>query len=260
LRHTEVGISPNFWRIVSAKEHRQSLRRHLRECARLNRFFDAMSGSEMRKPTDFAARQWRLTAILGTFAILGSVGVYAAVTMADLNIERPAVSPDPSLASKGDTLVAAFAVQKPDPQSYGWEFDFDWLKRGTPAAFVEDDKAGWPANQPGGLPAAVPTAPHDQPVSHPDWTGLETTHAFAGPSAQHADRGRHDRKPDPPRAAATKPHRLAMRPTYLERSVEEGDAGDVTFHIRRRACIPPHMVDVCYMPAENRRNIVVERF
>ena len=230
----------------------------------------------MREPTDFAAMRWRLTAILGTVAILGSVWVFAAVTMADLKIERAAISSNPSLASKGDNLAAAFASQKlaaafasqnPDPQSYGWEFDFDWLKKATPAALVEDGKPGWSDDQPGGLQPAVPTARPDKPVwqpdrpaPQPDWTGRETTPALAGPSAQHPDRVRRDRKPDPPRAAAPKPHRLAMRPTYLERSVEEGDAGEVTFHFRRRACTPPHMVDVCYMPAENRRSIVVERF
>ena len=221
----------------------------------------------MREPTDSAATRWRLTAILGTVAILGSVGVFAAATMVDLKIERPAVASDPSLPSKGDDLAAAFASQKPEPQSYGWEFDFDWLNKGKPAALVEDHKPGQPDDQPGGLVTAVPIAHPDLPGWQPDRPGLEpdsagreTTPALAGPSAQHPDRVRRDRKPDPPRAAAPKPHRLAMRPTYLERSVEEGDAGEVTFHYRRRACTPPHMVDVCYMPAENRRTIVVERF
>jgi hypothetical protein len=222
--------------------------------------FDATSGSKMRKLTDSAATRRRLTAILGTVAILGSVGVFAAATMADLKFERPAVSSDPSLPPKGDNLAAAFASQKPDPQSYGWEFDFDWLKKGTPAALDEDRKPGRPDDQPGGLLAAAPIAQPDRPVFQPDWTGRVTTPAFAGPSAQHPERVRRDRKPDPTRAAAPKPHRLAMRPTYLERSVEQGDAGDVSFHYRRRTCTPPHMVDVCFMPAENRRSIVVERF
>jgi hypothetical protein len=221
----------------------------------------------MREPTDSAATRWRLTAILGTIAVLGSVGVFAAATVADLKFERPAASSDPSLPSKGDYLAAAIASQKPDPQSSGWEFDFDWLNKGTPAALVEDRKPGRPDDQPGGLLAAVPIAHPDQPVwqpdrpvSQPDWTGRETTPALAGPFAQHPDRVRRNRKPDPPRAAAPKPHRLAMRPTYLERSVEQGDAGDVSFRYRRRTCTPPHMVDVCFMPAENRRSIVVERF
>jgi len=221
----------------------------------------------MREPTDSSATRWRLTAILGTVAILGSVGVFAAATVADLNFERPAVSSDPSLPSKGDNLAAAFASQKPDPQSSGWEFDFDWLTRGVPAAPVEDRKPGRPDDQPGGLLAAGPIAQPDRPVwqadrpvLEPDWAGRETTPAFAGQSAQHPEHLRRDRKPDPPRAAAPKSHRLAMRPTYLERSVEEGDAGEVSFRYRRRACTPPHMVDVCFMPAENRRSIVVERF
>jgi hypothetical protein len=266
LRHTEVGIPPNFWRIVSAQQYRHLLQLRI-ENAGGAIALDATLGSEMREPTDSAATWWRLSAILGTVAVLGSVGVFAAATMADLRFERPAVASDPSLASKGDNLASAFASQKPDPQSSGWEFDFDWLKNGTPAALVEDRKPGRPDDQAGGLVAAVPIAQPDQPVwqsARPvlesDWTGREITPALAGPSVQHPDRVRRDRKLDPPRAAAPKLHRLAMRPTYLERSVEEGDAGEVTFHLRRRACTPPHMVDVCFMPAENRRSIVVERY
>ena len=60
--------------------------------------------------------------------------------------------------------------------------------------------------------------------------------------------------------AAKPPHRIAARPSYTEKVVEQGDAGEVTYHYRRQVCAPPHMVDVCYMPAENRRNIVVERW
>jgi hypothetical protein len=70
--------------------------------------------------------------------------------------------------------------------------------------------------------------------------------------------------PEPTVAAAKtqppKPHRVVERPSYLEKVVEQGDAGEVRFHYRRQVCGPRHMVDVCYMPAENRRSIVVERW
>jgi hypothetical protein len=46
----------------------------------------------------------------------------------------------------------------------------------------------------------------------------------------------------------------------MEKLVEQGDAGDVTFRYRRRNCTPSNMVDVCYMPLENRRGIVVEHW
>ena len=221
----------------------------------------------MRESAYFVTPPWRLTAIVGAIAILGSAGVFAAVTLADFKSERPDAASDTAQPpSKDTTLAAAFASQKPDPQSYGWEFDFDWLKSGMPAAFVEDGKLAGPAEQPSVLVAAVPNAVPDQPVgpdrsvSVPDWADQTTTPALAGPFAQRPDRVRREHRYEAPRAAASKPHRLAMRPTYLERSVEEGDAGEVTFHVKRRACTPPHMVDVCYMPAENRRTIVVERY
>jgi hypothetical protein len=62
-------------------------------------------------------------------------------------------------------------------------------------------------------------------------------------------------KPQPP-----KPHRVVERPSYLEKVVEQGDAGEIKFHYRRQVCGPRHMVDVCYMPAENRRSILVQRW
>jgi len=208
------------------------------------------------------ATRWRLTAIVGTIAILGSVGVFwwTAAAVPDLQFERPPDSSDPSLPSKGDYRTAAMASQKTDPQSSGWEFDFDWLNKGTSAALVEDPKPSRPDDQPGGRLAAVPIVQPDSPVLQPDSAQRETIPALSGPSAQHPEHLRLERKPDPPRATAPKSHRLATRPTYLERSVEEGDAGEVSFRYRRRSCTPPHMVDVCFMPAENRRSIVVERF
>jgi len=62
------------------------------------------------------------------------------------------------------------------------------------------------------------------------------------------------------KAQPPKPHRVAARPSYVEKVVEQGDAGEVKFHYRRQVCGPRHMVDVCYMPPENRRSIVVERW
>lgn len=65
------------------------------------------------------------------------------------------------------------------------------------------------------------------------------------------------------RVVPTRPHKPAVaagRPTYTEKIVEQGNSGELKFHYRRRACTPGHMVDVCYMPAENRRSIVVQRY
>jgi hypothetical protein len=69
-----------------------------------------------------------------------------------------------------------------------------------------------------------------------------------------------DSRPEAAPAPAPKPHRLAAHPTYVEKIVEQGDAGEVKFRYRRHVCAPPHMVDVCYMPPENRRAIVVKQW
>jgi hypothetical protein len=53
---------------------------------------------------------------------------------------------------------------------------------------------------------------------------------------------------------------MAVRPTYVEKLVEQGDAGEIRFRYVRRNCTPPNMVDVCFMAAANRRSIVVQRW
>jgi hypothetical protein len=68
-----------------------------------------------------------------------------------------------------------------------------------------------------------------------------------------------DPKSETAAGAASNPAKLASRSYYVEKFVEEGDAGEVKFRYRRRACEPPNMPDVCFMPQENRRGIVVER-
>jgi hypothetical protein len=41
---------------------------------------------------------------------------------------------------------------------------------------------------------------------------------------------------------------------YTEKFVEQGE-----YHYRRRACEPPNMPDVCYMPQADRQPIVVAK-
>jgi hypothetical protein len=70
----------------------------------------------------------------------------------------------------------------------------------------------------------------------------------------------HQRSSDETHVASAKPHRSGNHAEYVEQYVEQGDAGKVQFHYRRRSCTPGNMVDVCYMPAENRREIVVQHY
>jgi hypothetical protein len=224
---------------------------------------------------------WRFTAIFGAVAVLGTAVVlsWTMANVSDLKSEPAAAAA--SSSEQPRDFAAAFAPLSPEstlsgspePTLFGWNNDLDWLSKKSMSsrAFVEnkpfwqDQKADLPVPVPApavsrsepASPQAKPAAPQP-PVQH---------QATTEPQRHVAQEQRHvaqDPKLEPPHAAAAKPqpkpHRLAARPSYMEKVVEQGDAGEVTFRYRRQVCGPRHMVDVCYMPAENRRNIVVERW
>lgn len=70
-------------------------------------------------------------------------------------------------------------------------------------------------------------------------------------------------RPEPAAVAAAPPApqaaKLPARSYYMEKIVEQDDAGETKVYYRRHACEPPNMPDVCFMPQANRRGIVVER-
>jgi hypothetical protein len=224
---------------------------------------------------------WRFTAILGTVAILGTAGVlsWAMVTDSDPKSEpseRAAAPALPLSSEQSAGFAAALAAAPSEPRLSGWNDDLDWLSKKamstqtfvTPKTLGDTAKPFWQAKAPD-LPLPAPprsrSEPEDQqaqiavpqpPVEH------QAEHQGA---AEPHRRAQHDAKPEPVVAAAAKaqpakPHRVAARPSYVEKVIEQGDAGEVKFHYRRQVCGPRHMVDVCYMPPENRRSIVVERW
>jgi hypothetical protein len=233
-----------------------------------------------RKST-FSNNSRRFAAILGAVAVLGISGIlsWATFTAGD---SRP--NPLVSTAEAGQPLTGeqtkgvatALAAGPSEPGLSGWNSDLDWLSKKSMATqgFVEQPSAenAKPLWQPQALdlPLATPSKSRSEPV------GSETKSIKLQP-AEHLEHLEHqaaietpkraprDLKPEPAHATtskpqAPKPHRIAARPSYTEKVVEQGDSGAVTFRYRRQVCAPPHMVDVCYMPAENRRNIVVERW
>jgi hypothetical protein len=243
---------------------------------------------------------WRFTVILGTVAILGSAGIlsWAVATIPDMKTTPPerfgelAALPGNEQATD---FAAALRAGPAEAGSSGWSTDVDWLSKQTftSQAFVSDPKLAWPEPRadlpsPVSAPQANPQSQQAKPplsrASAPLIAAPETVAAqalapqapapqatasvapapqaaTAAPPAEHQRRLVQAPKPEPPHAAApAKPHRLAARPSYVEKIVEQGDAGAVTFRYRRHICAPPHMVDVCYMPVENRRGIVVERW
>ena len=215
--------------------------------------------------------------------MLGTAGVvsWAMVTVADLRSDRAkrsvesAVPTDelalPPRNEQPEDFVATFGAV-PEASFAGWQNDLDLLSKQpiVPPAFVDQSKAGWQDRAPD-LPLAAP------PISPSDLESRQATSAqlpvpqVIGPqgpvpqvAAPQAPAGHQmhlvrDPKPEVVRIAAQKSHRLAARPSYVEKIVEQGDAGDVKFRYRRHACAPPHMVDICYMPPKNRRSIVVQR-
>jgi hypothetical protein len=66
-------------------------------------------------------------------------------------------------------------------------------------------------------------------------------------------------RPEPAAVASPQSPKPPARSYYLEKVVEQDDAGEVRFKYRRRSCEPPNMPDVCFMSKANRRGIVVER-
>jgi hypothetical protein len=127
-------------------------------------------------------------------------------------------------------------------------------------------RAAAEAPPPPALRAAVPPAPQ---VALPQ-DAAPRVRRTPGPlalarraRAEHRKQALREAKAEPaaPAGPAAKPHKVAAaRPSYLEKYAVQGDAGEVKFGYRRHACAPGHMVDVCYMPPANRRNIVVERY
>ena len=153
----------------------------------------------------------------------------------------------------------------------GWEADLDRTARPfvLPEDFAVDQIKPWPG-QPtsetraaqSGANAAPPVADRapetDAPVA--DSPVVPAHRSFTAhrrlASSEHDQR----RERDQLRATSPKLHKDFARGTYTEQIVEQGDAGDVKYRYVRHACTPPHMVDVCYMPAESRRSVVVQRY
>jgi hypothetical protein len=133
---------------------------------------------------------------------------------------------------------------------------------------------GWPTpaanlERPEGTPVMprLAASGDDHLTTAADDTEPPAVRSFEPPSAVH--RIKHIGHKE---AATPKPHKTAQEEAatpkshkaaqaeYIERVVEQGDAGAVTYKDVRRRCEPGSMVDVCYMPAKNRRSIVIERY
>jgi len=201
------------------------------------------------------------------------------VTVSHLKSEPSARATAPALPLSNEPstdFAAALAAAPFEPGLSDWNGDLDWLSKKSvttqtfvaPRTFGETAKPFWQAQAPD-LPLPAPPVSRSEPEYRQAQTAtpqspVEHQAVHQGAAEPHR-RVQRDLRPEPVVAAAAKaqppkPHRVAARPSYVEKFVEQGDAGEVTFRYRRQICGPHHMVDVCYMPPENRRSIVVERW
>jgi hypothetical protein len=233
---------------------------------------ETASTRDMREP----GIRWRASTILATAVIFGSIGVigWAAGSIVGANSDQAAVEPssqssvpssiqsaDATALPSHDEYVAAVIKSQTadgsagDAQNSGWQNGRDWLATGSPAALAGNPN---PAQRGDRLVTAAP-AESDSVV--PETADLRTIEPYPAEPLRQSKRFRREHKSEQAHAApAAKFHRLASRATFLEKTVEQGDSGQVSFRYRRRNCTPPNMVDVCFMPAENRRKIVVEQY
>ena len=254
--------------------------------------FDAEFDAYQRRSAR-ASRPWRVTAGLGVAAGLAVVALlwWAMATVAEWNLPTPVVASADVLPDTASAEVAAARTESPairakefepattkrvpqEPSLFNWDSDFDRTAGmlGLPKDFAADG-ATTTFRAPARPPAARPEPFAAPPPPPPDATALRSDRAASTPEAaltsdkpapaiQEAIAAHRKAPPQEHEAllsAAAKPHKAPASGYYTEKLIEQGDAGGIKFRYLRRKCAPPNMVDVCFMPAENRRSIVVQR-
>lgn len=213
----------------------------------------------------------RFTAMLATIAVFGAAGTlwWAIETRADLKsgqTNRVADRASPS-KSAGRALRAKEARsnkfaslgrgERPQPNPSGWIEDRGQLPERSTTHRVFVNYAD-PSVENRGADMPLPLPPARSDLESRQAKAPESP-AFAAPlPVENPKRQTRESKAEPTTIASTSAKQPA-RSYYLEKFVEQGDAGEVKFRYRRRPCEPPNMPDVCFMPPSSRRNIVVER-
>jgi len=220
----------------------------------------------------------RFIAMLATIAILGTVGSlsWIIVTRTDLKsgvtgrpVDHAAAPRSANHASHAKNERSKFASfrrnERPQSAAPGWDDDRGQLRERSiaPRVFVDYTNT---SSQDGGADMPLPLPPMRR--SDPDtWQAKSAEPAvFALQSTESQKRPAREPRPETAGAsasaaavAAPSSPKFAARSYYVEKFVEQGDAGEVKYRYRRLPCEPPNMPDVCFMPQESRRNIVVER-
>jgi hypothetical protein len=215
----------------------------------------------------------RYTAMLTTIAILGTAGSLSWIIVSHVHLKSGASgrsldrAPLSRSAGRGSRLknersnkFASFRrSERPQPTASGWSDDRgQWRERSVAPQIFADYTNISLQDRGADMPLPVP------PITRAD---LETSQAkfpvpqvsAPPPPVESQKRLMRDPRPEPAAVATPNSPKLAARSYYIEKLVEQGDAGEVRFRYRRQSCEPPNMPDVCFMPQESRRNIVVER-
>jgi hypothetical protein len=215
----------------------------------------------------------RFTAMLATIAVLGTVGSFswAISTRASLKSESygrsasrtvPVKSAGRALRLKGGRANNFASTVRGEPsRSYvvGWSGDRDVRSEGSVARPTFLDHSNSRAQD--GAPDMPLPAPPFAPSDPEHWQAKFSVQPLnvSLPKAEYQRRLVREPKPEPAVAVTPNSPKLTVRSYYIEKIVEQGDAGEVKFRYRRQPCEPPNMPDVCFMPQESRRGIVVER-
>lgn len=221
----------------------------------------------------------RFTVMLAAIAIFGTGGSFwwAIETRTGLKsgaTNRLANQASPSKpASRGlrpkdersNKFVFFDENQRSQPSPAGWSENRDPLPERSTTSGVFIDYVN-PGLRIGGADMPLPNPPAQFPISSAQSDSESGQAKTPEPSvfvpplpAENPKRQTRDPKPEPAVAATSNPTKLPARRYYIEKIVEQGDAGEVKFRYRRQPCEPPNMPDVCFMPQSSRRNIVVER-
>jgi hypothetical protein len=217
----------------------------------------------------------RFTLMLATFAILGTAGslTWAIATRADMKSDVSSRSSERIAATRpvgrairlkderSNKFASAVRNDRPRAALSVWGDDPATSQERSVATFALASASSSGVQFVGAdMPLPVPPASLSVPDRKPaksapqqSWTPPQP------PVAESQKRLVRDPKSETAAGSASNPTKLASQSYYVEKLVEQGDAGEVKFRYRRRACEPPNMPDVCFMPQENRRGIVVER-
>lgn len=223
----------------------------------------------------------RFTAMLATMAILGTAASmwWALEIRAGLksgasnrSVDRPLPSKFAGRASRSkdersNKFTSFSRNERPEPAPAVWNEERDQLpeRSARSAAFVNYLTSG-PVGGSAYMPIPIPPTRFELQAlqgKSPEVPTYAPPLPVENPKRQIRDQQVRDQKsePNPEPAAITTSNspKLPTRTYYVEKFVEQGDAGEVKFRYRRQPCEPPNMPDVCFMSSANRRNIVVER-